>query len=109
MTRRIPIDLTKNPIVQSLYLFLSNTDALAEVYRTYGNQYAFFTALESMHLSKVLGEVRTRVKMTPEAGGGNVTYRDLSEGEQQLLLVLRPEIYSRGMKLSSCSMSRTPI
>ena len=88
MTRRIPIDLTKNPIVQSLYLFLSNTDALAEVYRTYGNQYAFFTALESMHLSEVLGEVRTRVKMTPEAGGGNVTYRDLSEGEQQLLLVL---------------------
>ncbi len=88
MTRRIPIDLTKNPIVQSLYLFLSNSDALAEVYQTYGNQYAFFTALESMHLSKLLGEVRTRVKMTPEAGGGNVTYRDLSEGEQQLLLVL---------------------
>ena len=41
-----------------------------------------------MHLSKLLGEVRTRVRMTPAAGGGEVTYRDLSEGEQQLLLVL---------------------
>jgi energy-coupling factor transporter ATP-binding protein EcfA2 len=59
MTRRIPIDLTKNPIVKSLYLFLASADALADVYRLYGNQYAFFTALESMHLSKVLGEVRT--------------------------------------------------
>lgn len=88
MVRRIPIDLTKNPIVQSLYLFLPDSEALAEVYRSYGDQYAFFTALESMHLSKVLAEVRTRVKMTPQAGGSNVTYRDLSEGEQQLLLVL---------------------
>ena len=88
MTRRVPIGLTKNPVVQSLYLFLSNPEALAEVYESYRDQYAFFTALESMHLSKVLGEVRTRVKMTPEAGGGAVTYRDLSEGEQQLLLVL---------------------
>jgi hypothetical protein len=88
MDRRIPIDLTKNPIVKSLYLFLPNVDALADVYEPYGNQYAFFTALESMYLSKVLAEVRTRVRMSSGAGGGNVTYRDLSEGEQQFLLVL---------------------
>jgi ABC-type cobalamin/Fe3+-siderophores transport system ATPase subunit len=30
----------------------------------------------------------TRVRMTEAVGGGAVTYRDLSEGEQQLLLVL---------------------
>ncbi|MFA6444196.1 MAG: AAA family ATPase [Sterolibacterium sp.] len=88
MDRRIPIDLTKNPIVESLYLFLSRPEALEQVYESYADQYAFFTALESMHLSKLLGEVRTRVRMTPAAGGGEVTYRDLSEGEQQLLLVL---------------------
>jgi hypothetical protein len=88
MDRRIAVDLTKNPAVESLYLFLPRPEALAEVYRSYGNQYAFFTALESTHLSKVLGEVRTRVGMTPGGGGGEVTYRDLSEGEQQLLLVL---------------------
>ena len=58
------------------------------MYRSYDNQYAFFTALESTYISKVLGEVRTRVRMTPQAGAAEVTYRDLSEGEQQLLLVL---------------------
>ena len=88
MERRIPVDLTKNPSVESLYLFLPNPAALETVYRQYRDQYAFFTALESTHLSKLLAEVRTRVRMTPSAGGGEVTYRDLSEGEQQLLLVL---------------------
>jgi predicted ATPase len=88
MDRRIAVGLTKNPVVESLYLFLPGPEALEEVYRLYGNQYALFTALESTHLSELLGEVRTRVRMTPAAGGGEVTYRDLSEGEQQLLLVL---------------------
>ncbi len=88
MGRRMAVDLTKNPVVENLYLFLPKPDALEEVYRSYGNQYAFFTALESTDLSKLLGEVRTRVRMAPGAGGGEVTYRDLSEGEQQLLLVL---------------------
>lgn len=88
MDRRIAVDLTKNPAVESLYLFLPKPEALEDVYKSYGNQYAFFTALESTHLSKLLAEVRTRVRMTPAAGGGEVTYRDLSEGEQQLLLVL---------------------
>jgi predicted ATPase len=88
MDRRIPVDLTKDPLVESLYLFLPGSEALSEVYRSYGSQYAFFTALESTYISKVLAEVRTRVRMTDAAGGGAVTYRDLSEGEQQLLLVL---------------------
>lgn len=88
MERRIPVDLTKNPSVECLYLFLPRTESLEAVYDLYKNQYAFFTALESTYISKVLSEVRTRVRMTPAAGGGEVTYRDLSEGEQQLLLVL---------------------
>lgn len=88
MSRRMPVDLTKTPSIENLYLFLPGADALKSVYQTYADQYAFFTALESTHLSKLLGEVRTRVRMTPAGGGGPVTYRDLSEGEQQLLLVL---------------------
>jgi predicted ATPase len=88
MPRRIQVDLRRNPSVDSLYLFLPNQEALDRVYRTYPDQYAFFTALESTHLSKLLGEVRARVVVTPSAGGGALTYRDLSEGEQQLLLVL---------------------
>lgn len=88
MDRRIPVDLTKNPSVESLYLFLPNRGSLERVYRSYADQYSFFTALESTYLSKLLSEVRTRVRMTAAAGGSEITYRDLSEGEQQLLLVL---------------------
>ncbi len=88
MNRRIPVDLTKNPSVECLYLFLPEAAALETVYKSYQNQYAFFTALESTHISKLLLEVRTRVKVAAAAGGGAITYRDLSEGEQQLLLVL---------------------
>lgn len=88
MSGRIQADLKSNPPVECLYLFLPGRDALQSVYQTYPDQYAFFTALDSTHLSKVLGEVRTRVRLTPQVGAANVTYRDLSEGEQQLLLVL---------------------
>ena len=88
MDRRMAVDLASSRAIENLYLFLPNSEALSDVYRQYGNQYEFFTALESMHLSKLLAEVRTRVRMVPGAGGGEMTYRDLSEGEQQLLLVL---------------------
>lgn len=88
MDRRMQADPTRNLVAESLYLFLADQSALRRVYATYPDQYAFFTALESTHLSKLLGEVRTRVRLTANVGGGNVTYRDLSEGEQQLLLVL---------------------
>src|ERR1035441_4741473 len=88
MDRRIPIELTKNPSVECLYLFLPDVAALEKVYQSYENQYAFFTALESTHISKLLAEVRTRVRISKAGGGGSITYRDLSEGEQQLLLVL---------------------
>jgi predicted ATPase len=88
MPRRMPTGIGNESSVENLYLFLPDQDALQRVYDTYRDQYAFFTALESTHLSRLLAEVRTRVRMTSEAGGGEFTYRDLSEGEQQLLLVL---------------------
>ncbi|MBO1081683.1 AAA family ATPase [Roseomonas haemaphysalidis] len=90
MARRIPADLGRDGPVEGLYLFLPKAEDLHQVYESYGDQYAFFTALESAHLSRVIGDhdVRTRVRLTTESGGGAVTYRELSEGEQQLLLVL---------------------
>ncbi|MDE0106409.1 MAG: AAA family ATPase [Bryobacterales bacterium] len=88
MDRRMSVDLASNRAIENLYLFLPGEEGLSRVYRQYGDQYSFFTALESMHLSRLLAEVRTRVRMAPRAGGGEMTYRDLSEGEQQLLLVL---------------------
>ena len=86
--RRITTDPARSASVECLYLFLPNREAIERVYGEYPNQYGFFTALESMHLSGVLSEVRTRVRMSASGGDSDVTYRDLSEGEQQLLLVL---------------------
>ena len=88
MERRISVDVSRSRSVENLYLFLPGPEALKKVYESYKDQYAFFTALESTHLSELLSEVRTRVRMAPTGGGGSITYRDLSEGEQQLLLVL---------------------
>ena len=88
MERRISIEPARSSSVECLYLFLSHPESLERVYDKYGDQYSFFTALESTHLSEVLSEVRTCVRMSPSGGGNEVTYRDLSEGEQQLLLVL---------------------
>jgi predicted ATPase len=88
MSRRMPTGIGNESSVENLYLFLPDEASLQRVYDTYRDQYAFFTAVESTHLSRLLAEVRTRVRMTDEAGAGRFTYRDLSEGEQQLLLVL---------------------
>jgi predicted ATPase len=88
MPARMQRRVTTSRSIESLYLFLPTAKALETVYQHYADAYSFFTAIESTHLSRLLGEVRTRVRMTPGAGGGEVTYRDLSEGEQQLLLVL---------------------
>jgi predicted ATPase len=70
------------------HLFLRDPDSLQRVYSSYGDQYRFFSALESLLISNVLAGVQVRVGLTEEGGAGEVTYRDLSEGEQQLLLVL---------------------
>lgn len=88
MNRRMPTGIGTEASVENLYLFLPDQAALQRVYATYSDQYEFFTALESTHLSGLLAEVRSTVRMTPAAGCGRFTYRDLSEGEQQLLLVL---------------------
>lgn len=85
---RSRIGSTDDKVADTWHLFLRDARALHTVYELYGDQYQFFTALESLLISNVLAGVRVRVRLTPEGGGNEVTYRDLSEGEQQLLLVL---------------------
>lgn len=88
MKRKVPVALGSTKTIENMFLFLSDQTALRKVFEHYRNQYAFFTALESIDISTFFVEVVARIRVGSEVGGGAVTYRDLSEGEQQLLLVL---------------------
>ncbi|RYV04120.1 chromosome segregation protein SMC [Shewanella sp. OPT22] len=68
-----------------LYMFIKDISKLDELV---GEQEPreFFRDLESTYVSELISEVRIRVKL--KKNDGSVTFRELSEGEQQLLTVL---------------------
>ncbi len=68
-----------------VYLFVKDIEALA-VLRGSQTGREFFKELESTYVSELIEEVRIRVKL--KKNDGTVTFRELSEGEQQLLTVL---------------------
>lgn len=67
------------------YLYVKDLEALR---RLVGNETSreFFRDIESAFVSELIDEVRIRVKL--RNNDGSVTFRELSEGEQQLLTVL---------------------
>jgi ABC-type transport system involved in cytochrome c biogenesis ATPase subunit len=67
------------------YLYVKDVESLREFV---GDQPAneFFRDLESTYVSELIEEVRIRVRL--KENDGSVTFRELSEGEQQLLSVL---------------------
>lgn len=67
------------------YLYVKDAESLRALV---GNQAAkeFFRDLESTYVSELIEEVRIRVRL--KKNDGSVTFRELSEGEQQLLTVL---------------------
>lgn len=67
------------------YLYIKDVESLRELV---GGQQAneFFRDLESTYVSELIEEVRIRVRL--KKNDGSVTFRELSEGEQQLLTVL---------------------
>ena len=69
-----------------LYLYISSKEKLKEIAKNYDSNTEFFKALESTYLSKLMEEVKIKVKK--ENVDGSVTFKELSEGEQQLLTVL---------------------
>ncbi len=83
--RREVYSLGRSRTLEYLYLFLKDMDALKELAKekTFAE---FFRDLESTHVSDLIDEVRIRIKL--KKNDGSVTFRELSEGEQQLLTVL---------------------
>lgn len=83
--RRVSTSIWNKETLQFKYLYVKDIDALR---RLVGDQAPaqFFRDLESTYVSELIEEVRIRVRL--KKNDGSVTFRELSEGEQQLLTVL---------------------
>lgn len=79
------ITLWNKETTEFQYLYIKDIDAL---WRLVGEQQPaqFFRDLKSTYVSELIEEVRIRVCL--KKNDGSVTFRELSEGEQQLLTVL---------------------
>jgi predicted ATPase len=85
ISRRVSTSIWNKETLQFKYLFVKDIAALR---RLVGDQAPaqFFRDLESTYVSELIEEVRIRVRL--KKNDGSVTFRELSEGEQQLLTVL---------------------
>lgn len=82
-----------------LYLYLSDKEKLKQFANKYfqnndeiPNNTFLFKAMESTYISELLSEVKVKVKKNID---GKITFKELSEGEQQLLTVLGLLIFNR--------------
>ncbi len=85
-SEKVQTDFDEYDTQDQLYLFLKGRDKLKELANTYTSNTALFKALESTYISKLISEVRIKVKK--KNVDGSITFKELSEGEQQLLTVL---------------------
>ena len=83
---KIKIDFRDEDPQDRLYLYVSTKDKLKALAKNYRSNTGFFKALESTYISKLMAEVRIKVKK--ESVDEGITFKELSEGEQQLLTVL---------------------
>jgi predicted ATPase len=81
-----PLRITRKKTSDRRYLFLDDVAAIKALSDDFANAEAFFTALESLSVSELVEDVRVRVLI--EGVDSALTFRELSEGEQQLLMVL---------------------
>lgn len=85
ITRDKQLTLWNKESTEFQYLFVKDIGALRQLV---GNQAPseFFRDLESTYVSELIEDVRIRVRL--KKNDSSVTFRELSEGEQQLLTVL---------------------
>jgi predicted ATPase len=83
---RIPLNWEKSQKNELLYMFLPDEEALRDLRALAERDADFFKELESTFMSDLIHETRIRVRMLNS--DGSLTFRELSEGEQQLLTVV---------------------
>ncbi|MFD4643137.1 AAA family ATPase [Lentzea sp. NPDC058436] len=86
MDSRIKVGTRRPTKNEHLYLFLPGLSEVQQLRSAYRSNQEFFKALESTYISELIYDVRIRVSL--KKVGAPLTFRELSEGEQQLLLVL---------------------
>ncbi|MEG8023333.1 AAA family ATPase [Sphingomonas aurantiaca] len=84
-SRRVDVSLWSKETLQFKYLYVKDIASLRELVGAQ-RPAEFFRDMESTHVSQLIEEVRIRVRL--RQNDGTVTFRELSEGEQQLLTVL---------------------
>jgi predicted ATPase len=83
----VRVDFRHSETKECWYLFLESQQKLQELAQEYGSNVDFFKALESTYISELIHETRIRVEKKNPVDGA-ITFKELSEGEQQLLTVL---------------------
>lgn len=98
-TKKVKVDFRRKETRNRLYLFIKDKKQLkkfAKNYFDFNNEKPsntfLFKALESTYISDMLEEVKVTVKKRKD---GKVTFKELSEGEQQLLTVIGLLIFTR--------------
>ncbi len=86
LTSNVKTGITNRKRQELLYLFIKDIKALSSLAQDYDTPSDFFASLESTDLSDVIQDVIIKVKI--RNFDGKLTFRELSEGEQQLLMVL---------------------
>ena len=87
-TRQVAIDFRRRPEKQELlYLFVPSNEKLKELGREVGTPERFFRYAEAAYIGDLLEEVRINVRKR-NAEGDAIEFKQLSEGELQMLTVL---------------------
>ncbi|MGY8705582.1 AAA family ATPase [Bradyrhizobium sp. 18BD] len=86
LSHSVDLDFRRKERREEIYLFLPDATRLSTLIGHYQSPAELFARLESTYINELLAEVRVRVRAKHVEGG--LTFRELSEGEQQLLMVL---------------------
>ena len=86
LTQHVPSGISRRVTQEFLYLFVKDAETLSALAQDYESPSDFFASLESTDLSEVIHDVRINLRIRNY--DGTLTFRELSEGEQQLLMVL---------------------
>ena len=87
-SRKFEVDIGKETTKEVRYLFIKSLEDFQELANQFNSPGDFFKALESIHFSDLVDENGVRIKVKVKNMDGSLTFKELSEGEQQLLMVL---------------------